>query len=373
MSQSNATATNASSGRAAGGRSSNRASERGQVLGDVEELGSFVFKYGTNDQADMFLRTLDKIADYVGVKESKEMRILVKLQQETTFPDPEPPDDKKATRAEVAWYNTEKKLCREKRDKYADHKASVFVILLGQCTHHMKARVVNDSDYPTLEKNFDVVGLINKLREFAFSTGGEHYKFLNLYKAMRQLFSIHMGTKETVPNYHKRFEALFKVTEAQFGLLCPHEMCENQQAATRKTARDQLMAMIFLAGADKIRYGTLLDDLDNAYLAKTDNYPKTLDTALSLLSNYVDRNGATNNNSNRTQLETSFAQTGRRRYNQRDNIVCWNCQQRGHTQAECRNSPVQGQINTQQGEQEQEENTNSGTRRSSGRRTDWSG
>ena len=82
MSQSNGAAGNsAMSSRAAGGRSGNgKPHERGQVLGEIEELGSYVFKFGTNDQADAFLRAIEHIGDYMSrVKESKEMKNLVNL------------------------------------------------------------------------------------------------------------------------------------------------------------------------------------------------------------------------------------------------------------------------------------------------------
>jgi hypothetical protein len=51
-----------------------------------ETLQSFVTTFtnmhGTRDQGDMFTRTTEVIADYVGRKYSKEMRLLVKKQKE---------------------------------------------------------------------------------------------------------------------------------------------------------------------------------------------------------------------------------------------------------------------------------------------------
>jgi hypothetical protein len=45
--------------------------------------------------------------------------------------------------------------------------------------------------------------------------------------------------------------------------------------------------MIFLAGADKeARFGMLIEDLDNSYLAGNDQYPVPLDGTLTLLSHY---------------------------------------------------------------------------------------
>jgi hypothetical protein len=37
-----------------------------QVLGKTKELGEFVYKIGSSDQADTFICTTEAIADYVG-------------------------------------------------------------------------------------------------------------------------------------------------------------------------------------------------------------------------------------------------------------------------------------------------------------------
>jgi hypothetical protein len=44
--------------------------------------------------------------------------------------------------------------------------------------------------------------------------------------------------------------------------------------------------MIFLAGADKARFGTLIENLNDSYLAGNDQYPVSLDGTLTLLSHY---------------------------------------------------------------------------------------
>jgi hypothetical protein len=46
------------------------------------ELGNNIYQYGTQDQGDRFTRTTEAIADYVGREYTKEMRLLVKNQEE---------------------------------------------------------------------------------------------------------------------------------------------------------------------------------------------------------------------------------------------------------------------------------------------------
>ena len=60
--------------------------------GKEEKLGGFVFGYGHKHQAEYYNRTIEEIADFVGTKYSKEMRLLVKKGKEFA---PDPPDKPK--------------------------------------------------------------------------------------------------------------------------------------------------------------------------------------------------------------------------------------------------------------------------------------
>ena len=52
------------------------------MRGKEEELGSFVFGYGHVAQAEMYNKTIEEVADYVGKKFSKEMRLVIKKKKE---------------------------------------------------------------------------------------------------------------------------------------------------------------------------------------------------------------------------------------------------------------------------------------------------
>ena len=52
------------------------------MKGKEEELGSFVFGYGHVAQAEMYNKTIEEVADYVGKKFSKEMRLVIKKKKE---------------------------------------------------------------------------------------------------------------------------------------------------------------------------------------------------------------------------------------------------------------------------------------------------
>jgi Zinc knuckle len=96
-----------------------------------------------------------------------------------------------------------------------------------------------------------------------------------------------------------------------------------------------------LTGADKRRYGDLLEDLHNQYLGGKDNYPESLDSAMTLLTHYQDRKcGAgkpVSNNNN--VVGTSFAQA-----QSMSKVRCYECNGYGHMR---RNCPSLNTVNVQ--------------------------
>jgi hypothetical protein len=112
MSQTNATTGVASSGNTVGFSSTGE-----QVLGKEEKLGELVYKFNTKDQADMYLRTTEAIADFVGVEYGRDMRMLVKHSTEKTFTEPSMPRSKDATPGLMEKYKTGLRIFhREKKE-----------------------------------------------------------------------------------------------------------------------------------------------------------------------------------------------------------------------------------------------------------------
>ena len=192
MSQTNATTGVASSGNTVG-FSRGRKTTGEQVLGKEEKLGELVYKFNTKDQADMYLRTTEAIADFVGVEYGRDMRMLVKHGTEKTFTEPRIPRSDDTTPGLMEKYKTELRIFHREKKEFQDNKAKVFVIILGQCTHNVKSKLENELGYATLEMNDDVVGLLKQLKQMAFASGGVQHPFWTLQIVMRRLLAINQG------------------------------------------------------------------------------------------------------------------------------------------------------------------------------------
>ena len=313
----------------AGQTTGSRSSGGKQVLGKTEGLWEFIYKSDTRDQADMYLRTTEAIADYVGVEYSRDMRMLVKNGTEKNFDGPSPPKSEDVSPGTLEKYKLELSIYHKDKKEYNDHKSKVFVIILGQCSHSVKNQLVNEKEYAALEDGDDVVGLLKILKTMAFSTANVQHPYWALQSVLKRLTAINQGPTETVANYHRRFLAITEVIEAQWGPFFPPKM-EATDGATK--SRESMLSMIFLAGADNERYGNLKKEFNNSYLAGKDNYPTSLDTTLQLLSHYQDHKSGDRTGSDNSGEGTSFAQRQRKKLSK---VRCFKCNELGHYQKDC--------------------------------------
>ena len=146
------------------------------VLGETEELGSNVFKFNSKDAPEYYIHTKEAIAHYAGVNYGKNMRMLVKNGEEKKFTKPtlEAPKKKKGQEdrdpspGELEEFKMELLLYHKEKKEYNEQKQKLFIVILGQCTRATKNKLFSDSKFKTLEKEDDVVGLLEKLEQLAF-------------------------------------------------------------------------------------------------------------------------------------------------------------------------------------------------------------
>ena len=236
----------------AAGFATGKKTSGGLFLGGDPRLGDLIYKFGTKDQADTYLRTTEAMALLVGREYGRDMRNLVKLGKEKDFTRPRRPN-KDAPQSSIEEYKTELTVFHKLKKEYDDNKSKVFVLILSQCSHVVKNKLENDKDMVGLEENDDVVGLLKKLKSWAFSAGDVENKYWVLQSLLRRLTSINQGPTETLTNYYKRFLAALEVLETQWGPVYPPGLVSDDDAS-KKAARDQMVSMIFLAGADKNRF-----------------------------------------------------------------------------------------------------------------------
>jgi hypothetical protein len=172
----------------------------------------------------------------------------------------------------------------DKEDKYQENKAKVFRIIIGQCEQTMKGTVERADGFGKIEKKDNLIGLLGKIRDLAYTTDNVQYEFWTMQATMRRLMTVRQGTKESLDAFTKRFLSQQEVTEDVWGELIP-QMMKGKAVVEQEKARHKFLACVFLAGVDPNRYGRTVDDLNNDFLLGTVSYPVDVPGMMTLLSN----------------------------------------------------------------------------------------
>ena len=244
---------------------------------------------------------------------------------ETTFTEPVEPSSDKSKYA-IEKYKQELSRYNSKIDQYEEYKSKVFVIIKGQCSLAMKNKVESMTDYSTWEQGDDVIALLNAIKELSFSTVDVQYEYWTLARSMKNVMMMRQHDKESLQVYYKRFTSTAEVAESQWGLLVPTK--KTSKTSDQQKNRDKFLTCMFLAGVDQKRYGKMINELNNAYLAGQKNYPTTVEGATTMLSHYMHENASRKKAEYQAGRETSFAQRS-------TNIKCFRCGQKGHIAKNC--------------------------------------
>lgn len=290
----------------------------------IPELAGHVYIVGPG-QADMFRKTTDAIAEYVGRVMMDEMYDLVYNGKEATFTEPADlsEDDAKGTKLEK--YKIQLKMVLDEEKKYKSDKARVFRLIVGQCVPLMKNKLENEPTFKTLEAGKDVIGLTKLMKTLVYSTADHQYEFWTMQASLTTLLTLKQHEKEGVASFGKKFLAQLEATELVWGKLIPSKYSGGTDIE-QAVAMNKFLACAFLAGLDRVRYKQVIDELNNDFLLGTTSFPEDLSGMLTLISNY--RGVRISNPKAEAMLDgVAFAQGGP--------ATCFRCGSNKHKKSDC--------------------------------------
>ena len=338
-----------------------------KFMGAHPSLQGYVFTACTTraSQALQFTKTDERIKALIGSE--KDHHVLMSIEKGTQCLPPEPQPVYDADGTTIG--EVQKLIYSKKIDKWVSltyliekEMKQVYSFYYGQCDDDMKATLMEDPKFETINQEKDVLGLRKLLQNVNFAyTNKNEEPILAMWKAKSDFVKIRQGKGQSVSEYYERFKTLQEVTES-LNIVVHDDLGFSEIIAREKgvdmndlsdeqkeefslkamaVGRDRMIAIHFLLGADQDIYGSLLSNLRRLYLMNNKNeYPKDLTSAYSLLKGWsADRSGkitrqqlgvAFNTNGNEEDDEGTLLNT-----NGGSGKPCKRCGRKGHPTDKC--------------------------------------
>ena len=146
--------------------------------GETKELFGYIYDINTSQQSELFTNTTKKIANYAGrnCKESKDISLAIEelIEPTWTLPVKQNTGDKEVDSLLLV---QELQLHTKRKHTYYDNRATIFHVVMGQCTYSMKAKLEAESSYDKIAKDRNVIELLKLMRDIAFNYESDRYPF----------------------------------------------------------------------------------------------------------------------------------------------------------------------------------------------------
>jgi hypothetical protein len=170
--------------------------------GRKEELNGNHFDCTGYGQSDRFMKTMQKIADYIGqeYKTGGVTQTEVMIQTPVLIPLPTRPVSLSTTAAngtvtivppdvmDISDYQSAKKIVNYKVKNQAENRQKVFSLVWQQCTESMQAKIKAHRDYKTIEQALDGIELLRVIKLICFNIEDEKYVPQKVYETKAILY-----------------------------------------------------------------------------------------------------------------------------------------------------------------------------------------
>jgi hypothetical protein len=361
-----------------------------KFLGGKEELDGNHFDCTGYGQSDRFVKTVQKIADYIGqeYKCGGISRTEVMTQKATVIPMPARPRGTTLTDVnnvvttippdvlDISDYQSAKKTVDYQILHQLENRQKLFSLVWQQCTELMRAKIKAHREYNTIEQNLNGVDLLRVIKLICFNIEDEKYIPQKVHETKAAFYKLKQG-RDSDQAYQVRFLNTVQVIEqcgASLGedpmtrvMVCKalgyvsNTTIATEIAEITKTVRDYTLGAALILGADPGRYSGMIRGLKNASLAGRDEWPKNVTEAYNYLSkwegdvpsghNERDYEGSSFLNDDDKEPKKEYPKEPQEWHL---NMTCRKCLKKGHIGAFCDNKKT-ADTNVQVGQDTHEE------------------
>ena len=260
--------------------------------GKVDALKGFYYDCSDTKQSDMFAKTTKEIAGYVGrtYKFGGDTRIAVENGEAPIFDLPPDPPAGSSRGVEKLW---EKELddVAKRRTQLGHNLRQLFALVWGQCTEVLQQRLEAEEEFANMSSTNDGLLLIKAIKNINYHHQSQKYIPHSIFEAKKRFYTQFQGAKMSTNDYFNQFMNTVDVISHSGGSVWNDKGVEtvvlsdmNEQDKAKMSAaqlknlaeevEQRTLAVAFIRGSDRHRFGKLIEDMENSFLQGTNKYPK---------------------------------------------------------------------------------------------------
>jgi hypothetical protein len=283
-----------------------------KFVGRSEDLKGFTYCVVNTKGGAAYTRTTKEIARHVGEKCTTTGSYIRTAILTLNVPAPTRPTSPPATGTPLQVDHVNQEIFREKIQMYVKTEvgieAAMKSVYEGRCSESIRSRLRGHDDYNICSANADSIALLKGIR--AEMTGFRNKMCLPhaLHKTMADFYSLAQGKHHNNQEYLDEFNSMVITPKESGATIGTHpggvtealnsaavnadNPTDAERDAAIKSTTDRYLAVAFLLGADRFRYGTLVEEIENEYLqnkgrsSSASTYPTTVAEAYDYLCNY---------------------------------------------------------------------------------------
>ena len=296
---------------------------RQRFEGEIPELHGKTFELVGNKSADLYTETTKHIASYVAIKcqHGGDIRRVVETRARPTMVAPNRTTI--ATQLGIAEMTTvgdgesarvvidplvqmmfaeEVKEHVKRTRKLEENIKFLWTVLWAQSSQAVRNRLEALNTYETMKQESNGLELLVSIKDLLYNVQDRKYTPLSIHLAKRQFYLNSQGRSTSVAGYYEQFNNIIDMLEhcgASLGedegiitkVLEHHDIDVRTATPTQKEnarieAQEWYYGLAFLMGADRVRFGQYLEDLENDFTQGVDRYPKSRVDAHHVLANW---------------------------------------------------------------------------------------
>ena len=172
---------------------------------------------------------------------------------------------------------------------------------MGQCSPALQEEVKGHPDYIPKSANFSSIWLLESLQKITAGVNKTTNKYFSAFRATKKFYLTQQGQTENVDEYYSCFDnAKDLVHLFNADIVDVEELFKAEKTTDPSTTKDivlqKYIAVALVMNANKTKYESLWNKLENDLLVGQNSYPITIRGATHLLTNW--RVNTTTNNRN---------------------------------------------------------------------------